>query len=239
MIRASLADGRVSVSGMTETSGARRVGAQETGTVLFDGQALDHTDGIFVLMHKPAGYACSHDPREAPLIYELLPERWMLRNPRPSSVGRLDRDATGLIIITDQTRLIHSLASPQAAIQKIYIVELDPAGQELDPSLIPLFASGTLRLKPWALSPEPDQKAAHAQKAQPEEEKPCLPAELSIIAPRNARLILREGRYHQVKRMFAACGYRVCALHRESFGPYTLDGLLPGAWRESSAANAE
>jgi len=207
-IRAALADGRICVSGVSEKNGARKVCANE---VTFDGQALDHIDGIFVLMYKPAGYACSHDPRETPLIYDLLPARWMLRSPKPSSVGRLDRDTTGLIIITDNTQRIHNFASPKSAYAKVYIVETDPAGPELEERLIPLFASGCLRLA---------------------EAKPCLPAELIITGKRSARLVLSEGRYHQVKRMFAACGYHVCALHRERFGPYTLDELKPGEWRE-------
>lgn len=210
-IRSALADGRVCVSGVPEKNGARKVCANE---VTIDGEALDHIDGIFVILHKPAGYACSHDPREAPLIYDLLPARWMLRNPKPSSVGRLDRDTTGLIIITDNTRRIHELSSPKNALAKVYIAETDPAGPELDARLIPLFASGSLRI------------------TESTEEIICLPAELTITGKRSARLVLREGRYHQVKRMFAACGYHVCALHRESFGPYTLDGLNPGEWRE-------
>lgn len=209
-IRTALAGGRVCVCGVPETNGARKVCASE---MTFDGEALDHIDGIFVILHKPAGCACSHDPREAPLIYDLLPARWMRRNPRPSSVGRLDRDTTGLIIITDDTRRIHELSSPKNALAKIYIVETDPAGPELDERLIPLFAGGV--------------RITEAEK-----EISCLPAELTITGKRSARLVLREGRYHQVKRMFAACGYHVCALHRESFGAYTLDGLQPGEWRE-------
>jgi 16S rRNA pseudouridine516 synthase len=211
-IRAALAEGRVSVGGVPEKNAARKVCARD---VMLDGQTLDHPDGICIILHKPAGYACSHDPREAPLIYDLLPPRWMRRSPKLSSVGRLDRDTTGLIIITDNTELIHDLTSPKRAIPKVYIIETDPAGAELDERLIPLFASGSLRI------------------TEKDTEEPCLPAELTITGKRSAHLVLYEGRYHQVKRMFAACGYHVCALHRESLGSWTLEGLEPGTYTDA------
>ena len=210
-VRALLEEGRVTIGGRPEKNGARKVCAEDFDTILVDGEALDHPEGIFVLLHKPAGYACSHDPEEAPLIYDLLPARWKNRNPRPESIGRLDRDTTGIIIITDQLHLVHRLASPKHAVPKVYLADVDPAGPELDAGLIQLFAAGSICLDG--------------------EEKPCLPAELVITEKRSARLTLQEGRFHQVKRMFAACGYRVCALHRESFGEYTLEGLNSGEWR--------
>jgi 16S rRNA pseudouridine516 synthase len=219
-VRALLDEGRIRVCGTPEKNGAVKVSA---GEVTLDGEPLDHSAGIFIALHKPAGYACSHDPREAPLMYDLLPARWMRRNPPISSIGRLDRDTTGILLITDQTHLTHALASPAAALEKVYLAELDPDGPELDPGapmqgypgIVSLFASGTLRL------------AAS-------EAKPCLPAELTLTGKRSARLVLREGRFHQVKRMFAACGYRVTSLHRESFGHYALDGLQPGDWRDEA-----
>jgi len=219
-IRALLAEGRVLVGGVPEKDGARIV---RTCEVLLDGEALDRPNGIFALLHKPAGCACSHDPREAPLIYDLLPARWRKRNPKVGSVGRLDRDAAGLIIITDRADLMHTLASPKHGMAKVYSVELAPTGPGLGTDLIPLFASGTLLLP------------AEGSERAPLREKPCLPAELVITGRYSARLTIREGRFHQVKRMFAACGYSVCALRREEFGPYTLDGLAPGDWRDAEA----
>ena len=64
--------------------------------LLIDGQKTDHPDGLFIIMNKPAGYVCSHDPSEGKLVYDLLPEQWMKRNPVPSSIGRLDKDTTGV-----------------------------------------------------------------------------------------------------------------------------------------------
>ena len=209
--RALLEEGRVYINGAPEKNGARTIPAQDFDTIRVDGEALDHPDGIFVLLHKPAGYACSHNPKEAPLVYDLLPARWMRRNPQPESIGRLDRDTTGLLLITDRLDLVHRLASPKHALEKVYLAEVEKTGPELDASLTALFAGGSIRLDG--------------------EDKPCLPARLVITGKRQARLTLHEGRFHQVKRMFAACGYKVCALHRESFGPYTLEGLEEGQYK--------
>lgn len=178
-------------------------------TVRVDGEPLDHPDGLLLVVNKPHGLTCSHDPREAPLIYELLPERWRTRNPIVTTVGRLDKDTTGLILLTDQTELVHRLTSPKHKVPKIYHATLD---RDLDPALIDLFAAGTLQLDG--------------------EKVPCAPATLRIVEPRLAELTLIEGKYHQVRRMFAAVGNHVTALHRVTFGELSLADLPPGQWRE-------
>jgi 16S rRNA pseudouridine516 synthase len=177
--------------------------------VLVDGEPLDHAEGLLLLLNKPLGLVCSHDEREGPTIYSLLPARWRRRNPPITSVGRLDKETSGLILLTDQSALVHRLTSPKHKVPKVYRVTLD---RELTPDLIPLFASGTLRLE--------------------DEETPCAAAELKILSPREATLTLTEGRYHQVRRMFAACGNHVLALHRERFGDLGLGDLAAGEWRE-------
>lgn len=198
--------GAVTVAGVAAKDVSARV---DPATVLVEGQPLDHPAGLLLLLHKPLGLVCSHDAREGPSIYSLLPERWRRRNPPVTSVGRLDKETSGLLLVTDQSALVHRLTSPKHKVPKIYRVTLD---RDLAPPLITLFASGTLQLDG--------------------EEKPCAPAELKIIAPREAELTLIEGKYHQVRRMFAAAGATVKTLHRESFGALSLAGVAPGQWRE-------
>ena len=159
--------------------------------------------------HKPLGLVCSHDGSEGPSIYTQLPERWRRRNPTVTSIGRLDKETSGLLLVTDQSALVHRLTSPKHKVPKVYRATLD---REIPPNLAGRFASGTLQLEG--------------------EEKPCAPAELTILSPREADLTLIEGRYHQVRRMFAAAGLTVLTLHRTRFGSLELGDLPPGQWRE-------
>ncbi|HEX3019859.1 MAG TPA: pseudouridine synthase [Chitinispirillaceae bacterium] len=176
--------------------------------LLIDGQKPDNPDGLFILMNKPSGYVCSHDRTEGTLVYDLLPKQWMNRTPLPSTIGRLDKDTTGVLLITDNTALNHQLSSPRRKIEKIYEVSVD---KELNRELTGIFASGNLHLTG--------------------EQKPCLPADLKIIEAFRASLTIHEGRYHQVKRMFSTCGYKVTSLHRSRFGIYTVDNLKEGEYK--------
>lgn len=177
--------------------------------VVVDGEPLESPEGILVMFHKPAGCVCSHDEREGQRVFDLLPARWLKRNPPVTTVGRLDKDATGVLIITDRGDLVHRWTSPKHHVPKLYEVTVD---RDLDPKLIALFASGELRLE--------------------EEPKPCLPAKLEIISAREARVELTEGKYHQVKRMFATQGCIVTRLHRSRFGEFELGDLPVGQWRK-------
>ncbi len=204
--RAWIQHGHVSVRGaMIDDFGAKVADAD----VLVDGEPLDHPDGLLLLLNKPTGLVCSHDEREGPSVYGLLPERWRQRNPQVTSIGRLDKDTSGLLLLTDQTELVHRLTSPKHKVPKIYRATLS---RDLSPDLIQVFASGTLLLK--------DEKA------------PCAPAELRIVGPCEAEVTLTEGRYHQVRRMFASQGNEVLTLHRTTFGHLQLDALPAGQWRE-------
>jgi 16S rRNA pseudouridine516 synthase len=138
----------------------------------------------------------------------LLPPRWGRRNPPVTTIGRLDKDTTGVLLLTDCGELVHRWTSPKHKVAKVYEVTVNA---NLPPALVPLFAAGTLRLDG--------------------EDKPCLPAKLEILSPREARLELTEGRYHQVKRMFASQGCEVIRLHRSRFGEIELSDLQPGQWR--------
>lgn len=198
--------GRVLVAGQR----AEAVDQKARGTdVVVDGEPLDSPEGILVLLHKPAGYVCSHDAKEGPRVFDLLPKRWLERNPPVATVGRLDKDATGALVVTDQGELVHRWTSPKHHVTKLYEVTV---ARDLDASLIKLFAAGTLLLD--------------------DEHKPCLPAKLEIVNPREARLELTEGKYHQVKRMFASQGWTVTRLHRSRFGDFELGDLPVGQWRK-------
>ena len=175
--------------------------------LLLDDEPLDPPQGTLILLHKPVGYTCStKDPGR--VVYDLLPERFRYRNPVLSTVGRLDRDTSGLLLLTDDGQLLHRIISPKAELPKVYEVEL---AEDLKGGEATLFAAGTLVLE--------------------NENTPLAPAVMETVDARHARLTLIEGRYHQVRRMFAATGNRVLSLHRSRTGMLTLDGLAPGEWR--------
>lgn len=203
--RAWVRAGRVLVAGETATATDQK--ARPTD-VLVDGAPLEHPAGILALLHKPAGCVCSRDEREGPTVFDLLPARWSRRHPPVTTIGRLDKDTTGALLITDLGERVQRWTSPRHKVPKVYEVEVDG---ELRPELVALFAAGTMQLDG--------------------EPKPCLPATLHITGARTTRLELVEGRYHQVKRMFASQGLTVTRLHRARFGGFTLDGLAPGEWR--------
>jgi len=183
--------------------------------IRLDGEPLDPPPGLVLLMHKPLGATCSRrDPGR--VVYDLLPPRYRRREPALSTVGRLDRDTSGLLLVTDDGALLHRIISPRARVEKVYEATLaeDLRGHEGE-----LFASGTLMLE--------------------SETTPLLPARLRVLGPRHARLVLTEGRYHQVRRMFAAAGNRVETLRRVAIGRLTLEGLQPGAWRVLAPGEVE
>jgi len=204
--RAWIDAGRVTVRGTIAEDPAQKAAPAE---VRVDGAPLDHPDGLLLVLHKPLGLVCSHEAREGPNVYSLLPERWRRRNPVITSVGRLDKDTSGLLLLTDQSPLVHRLTSPKHKVPKVYRATVD---RDLSPELVPLLAGGTLLLDG--------------------EKAPCAPAELRLLGPRDAELTLTEGRHHQVRRMFAAVGATVLTLHRARFGALELGSLRPGQWRE-------
>jgi len=180
------------------------------------GAPVDPPAPLVLMMHKPAGVVCSHkEPGRS--VYELLPPRWRSRTPALSTVGRLDRDTTGLLLITDDGSFLHRIISPRTHAPKRYIASLQwpLRGDEAD-----IFARGDLTLEG--------------------EERPLAPAYLEVLEPRVARLTLTEGRYHQVRRMFSATGNRVLELHRDRIGSLDLPpDLAPGAWRTLSPAERQ
>lgn len=172
------------------------------------GKPLDPPPGLALMLHKPLGVTCSH--KEAgPLVYSLLPERWRRRDPALSTVGRLDKETSGLLLMTDDGHLLHRIISPRASIPKRYHVILD---RPLRGGEVEAFASGTLMLDG--------------------EDKPLLPARMEVLSPTSAHVTVTEGRYHQVRRMFAALGNHVTDLHRDRIGALALpEDLAPGQFR--------
>jgi len=187
----------------------------EHDAIRIDGEPLDPPPGLTLMLHKPAGYTCSTKDHGR-LIYDLFPPRFRERSPLLSPVGRLDRDTSGLLLLTDDGALLHRIVSPKSKLDKVYEAQL---AQDLRGDEAATFASGTLMLE--------------------SEDKPLLPAELETLGPRSARLTLHEGRYHQVRRMFAAVGNHVEALHRSRVGGLGLGELAEGQWRALSAADLD
>ncbi len=210
-----IAGGAVVLDGITvqPAAVASPVDADRTKQVTIRGEPLDPLAPLTLMMHKPVGLVCSHaEPGRS--VYDLLPVRWRRRRPPLSTIGRLDADATGLLLITDDGHLNHAIASPRRHLRKRYRVTL---AEPIDASAAPLFASGRLRLSG--------------------EERPLAPATLKILSSHAAELVVTEGRHHQVKRMFAAIGNRVLALHRDRIGGLALPGELPpGSYRPLSGA---
>lgn len=174
--------------------------------ITVDGERLDD-ETLLILMNKPSGAICSHSDAGV-LIYSLLPLRWQRRNPKISTIGRLDIDTTGAILLTDNGELNHRLTSPKSDVKKVYEATL---AQPLRGDEAEIFASGELLLNG--------------------EKKPLLSAKMEVLSPTQARLEICEGRYHQVKRMFGAVGNRVAVLHRVSFGDFSVEDLKPSEYR--------
>ncbi|WP_234083157.1 16S rRNA pseudouridine(516) synthase [Azonexus sp. R2A61] len=181
--------------------------------------AVDGVDWPFLefatlVLHKPAGYECSRKPQHHPSVLELLPPALRERGVQP--IGRLDEDTTGLLLITDDGQLNHQLSSGKRKVPKVYRATTKHA---VDAAQIEQLLAGVL------LHDEPEPIAAAAAEA---------------IGERLLRLTVTEGKYHQVKRMVAAVGNRVEALHREMVGGLALPADLKiGDWRWLTAAERE
>jgi len=196
--------GHVQVEGEVCKDSARRI---LTERVLLDEEEIDSpiTQTDF-LLHKPVGVACSHDEREAPLVFDLLDE--VLRRRELRMAGRLDRATSGLLILTTDGDLVHQLTHPTRKVAKRYRIEFEGtlAEDAVDQCQAGILLRG--------------------------EERPTLPAQLQIESPTTANLILREGRTHQVRRMIRALGGEVVALHRDRVGGLDLPAdLAPGELR--------
>ena len=214
-VREMVRQGRVLVDGKPAPAADMKVDPQ-TAVILLDGEPLGYEKFTYVMLHKPAGVLTATEDRRQETVLDLLPPE--LRRRALSPVGRLDKDTEGLLLLTNDGQLAHRLLSPKSHVDKVYYARVDGA---LEPGDIAAFAAGmTLG-----------------------DGLECLPAGLEILSPTEALVTLREGKFHQVKRMLAARGKPVLYLKRLSMGRLRLDpALAPGAWRmlteeERSALN--
>ena len=199
---------RVLVQGRDPKGPEEKVRASD---VTWNGEPLD-APRLYIMLHKPEGLTCSHDDK-GDLVYDLLPPRYMGRNPKPACVGRLDKDTTGLILITDDGQALHRWTSPKHKVPKTYLVHLEH----------PVTSESLEILRTGGLMLEGD-------------DRPLLPSEVEILGQNLIKLTLYEGRYHQIKRTFFALDNNVGALHRSHFGPLNLDGLAEGQYRDLTPA---
>ena len=214
-VREMVRQGRVLVDGKPAPAADMKVDPQ-TAVILLDGEPLGYEKFTYVMLHKPAGVLTATEDRRQETVLDLLPPE--LRRRALSPVGRLDKDTEGLLLLTNDGQLAHRLLSPKSHVDKVYYARVDGA---LEPGDIAAYAAGmTLG-----------------------DGLECLPAGLEILSPTEALVTLREGKFHQVKRMLAARGKPVLYLKRLSMGRLRLDpALAPGAWRmlteeERSALN--
>lgn len=214
-VQALARNGRVALDGapVRDAEGRLALTPDLEARLTIDGRPVDPLPGVVLMLNKPLGMTCSH--KEAgPLVYDLLPTRWRARDPAISTIGRLDKETSGLLLMTDDGDLLHRVISPKHHVAKRYRVTLD---RPLNGQEAATFAAGGLMLEG--------------------ETRPLLPAVMETVSPTQALLTITEGRYHQVRRMFAAMGNHVTALHRERLGGLALpDDLEPGAWRRLDAA---
>ena len=219
--RGLIADGRVSIgdrSGATSGTLCDDPDAQfdvEADTPFdfgVDGEPWTWRKHAYVLLNKPAGYECSRDPQHHPSVFSLLPPQFATRGVQ--CVGRLDQDTTGLLLLSDDGQFVHAFTSPKRKVPKVYLATTRHA---IDDTQLEALRNGVL------LHGEPKPVSAVAAHARESHR-----LELTVL----------EGKYHQVKRMVAAAGNRVEALHREQVGGYRLpDALAEGAWQWLDAAD--
>lgn len=203
--RALIRAGRISLDGTVCEDPFAEV-ATENLDFSVDGTTWRYREKAYLMLHKPAGYECSRASKHHPSIFELLPEPLIHRDVQ--TVGRLDEDTTGLLLLSDDGQFIHKMISPKHKVPKVYEVT---AKHPVDDDQIAALRAGV------QLHDEPAPIAATA----------CVRVSEHVI-----HLTLVQGKYHQVKRMLAAAGNRVEALKRIAIGGLTLsEGLEPGAWR--------
>jgi len=204
--------GRVTVDGITAASADDKYDPV-VNVVCLDGECVDHKSNRYIMMNKPEGVLSATEDSSQQTVVDLLSPQ--LRRQGLFPVGRLDKDTTGLLILTNDGDFSHNIISPRRHVAKIYRAAVN---EMLDESDVAAFAEGLT--------------LADGTK--------CLPAKLIVERPYVGVVTVYEGKYHQVKRMFASRGKYVTALHRMQIGSLELDKALePGAYRELSAEEIE
>ncbi|MFC2715376.1 16S rRNA pseudouridine(516) synthase [Kingella denitrificans] len=197
----------IQINGGTQSNAKAEVRPETVQSLTVDGEeaVVIPLPDFYILLNKPAGYEVSHKPRDYPSVFTLLPDQ--VRAADIQAVGRLDADTTGVLLITNDGQFNHRMTSPKHKVDKIYRATLKHAA---DPSLCAQLQAGVLL--------HDDNETVAAQAAE-------LHDAYTLI------LTIREGKYHQVKRMVAAAGNRVEHLHRLQFGPWDTQDLQAGEWR--------
>ena len=202
-LKKAIRAGRVTVNGSVIRDASIHV--REDDEVRLDGEPVAYEEYVYYMLHKPAGVISATEDKRQQTVLDLIDER---QRKGLFPVGRLDRDTEGLLLITNDGELAHRLLSPKRHVDKVYFARLDgPVGEKEQK----LFAEG-LRV---------------------DETLTALPAALEILESADeVKVTIREGKFHQIKRMFAAVGREVLYLKRVSMGPLSLDGSLEtGAYR--------
>lgn len=196
--------GRVEADGQVCRAPEQKVA--EDAPVRVDGVPVDADRPVYLMLHKPAGVVSSTDEPGERTVLDLLPEEYQGRGLFPA--GRLDKDTEGLLLLTNDGPLAHRLLAPKNHVDKVYYVEVDGVLDERD---VQCVRQGVALADGFV----------------------CLPARLEVLnGGGQAYITLREGKYHQIKRMMAALGKRVTYLKRVAFGPLRLEENLPkGCWR--------
>lgn len=177
----------------------------DTAQIQVKGEPLRVQTHVYLMLNKPVGYVSATRDKSAPTVLDLVPAHYRKRELFPA--GRLDRDTTGLMILTDDGAMAHRILTPRRHVPKTYQVTID----------IPVTSEMVRRFQEGIVL----------------NDGVCRPAVLRITGERTAEVVLKEGRYHQIKRMFGCCGAKVVALHRSAMGALTLPEELPaGQCRE-------
>lgn len=202
---------RVTVNGQMVKSASQHIA--QTDEICLDGQRLQLPQPRYIMLNKPGGYVCANEDGEHPIVMDLLSED---STEGLSVAGRLDIDTTGLVLLSDDGQWLHRVISPRHLFSKVYYATLH---EPVNEATIAQFEAGMILRG---------------------EDKETAPAQCKALPENRAEIILNEGRYHQVKRMFAACGNHVIALHRKQIGAVVLDEqLAPGASRSLTQKEIE
>lgn len=198
---------RVSLESATD------INATEGMPFTVQGQRWEYHEKAYLMLHKPAGYECSHRPGAWPSAYSLLPTPLRQRPTKTvvqgvQAIGRLDQDTTGLLLLTDDGPFLHKMSAPKHQVPKVYQIRTD---REIDAQQIEKLLAGVV------LNDDP---------------KPVKAAAALQTGDKTLAMTLTQGKYHQVKRMIAAVGNHVIALHRSQIGSLVLSDDVPsGHWR--------
>lgn len=240
-VKSALRQGLVTVNGLTERDAGRRI--DELGDrVCFQGRSLHYRKFVYYMLNKPAGVVSATRDNTAETVVSLLGED-ALRDIFP--VGRLDKDTTGLLLLTNDGELSHRLLSPKRHVDKVYRVTIEhPLSEEEKTGLeqgVDIMEEGHSMEEGYSMEEDHSMKEKHSIEEGQSHAGSCpgeavwhtLPARVEILSDREILLTIHEGKFHQVKRMLRAVGNRVLALERVGFGGLVLDqGLKPGEYRE-------